>query len=142
MKVFILVLFYSALSVAGDFSPLGTWLVEDKDAKVELYMNEGILEGKVVWLDVPNEADGNLKRDKKNPDENLRNRSILNHVFLTGFKKEPSEDKWTGGSVYDAKSGKTYKGWIKVIDQNTMKLRGFVGISLFGRSEEWTRVSQ
>ena len=75
----------------------------------------------------------------KNPDSNLRKQQILGLVFLKNFKKEKNEKKWTGGTVYDAKTGKTYSGWIKLQDEKTIQLRGFVGISLFGRTDVWSK---
>ncbi len=58
---------------------------------------------------------------------------------MTGFRYA-GEDRWTGGEIYDPNSGNTYKGTMRLIDRNTLKLRGYIGISLFGRSDTWTRV--
>lgn len=141
MKFFILI-FLSALAVrAEDTSILGIWLVGDKDAKVELYQNGENLEGKLMWLQQPQEPSGGNKLDFKNPDSALRSQQILGLIFLKNFKKLENENKWTGGTVYDAKSGKTYSGWIKLIDKKKIELRGFIGISLFGRTDIWTRDS-
>lgn len=124
-------------------SPIGIWWTKDKKAKVELYENGSTMDGKIIWLKEPDE-NGKPKIDGKNPDEKLRARPILNLVFLTGFQKpsDPSEATWDGGLIYDAESGNTYKAWIKVIDENNLKLRGYKGISLFGRTEEWTKVTE
>ena len=120
-------------------SPVGIWLVPAGDAKIEVYQKGEELEGKIIWLKEPLDKDGKEKTDTKNPDEKLRNTPIMNLVFLKGFKKEKDENKWSGGTVYDAKSGSLYKGWIKPEGEKILKLRGYVGISLFGRTEEWTR---
>ena len=139
MKLFIFI-FLSAWYVnAQETSILGIWLVGDKDAKVELYQNGENLEGKLVWLKEPFDPSGISKLDLKNPDSNLRKQQILGLVFLKNFKKEKNENKWTGGTVYDAKTGKTYSGWIKLQDEKTIQLRGFVGISLFGRTDVWSK---
>lgn len=140
MKLFLMLLI--SLNVfAEDFSPIGIWLVQDKDAKAMVYEKEdGTLEGKLIWLKEPLEKDGTAKLDTKNPDKTLAKNPLLNSIFLTGFKKEKDENKWSGGKIYDAKSGNTYKAWMKPEGSDKMKLRGYVGISLFGRSEEWTRV--
>jgi uncharacterized protein (DUF2147 family) len=50
-----------------------------------------------------------------------------------------SDGQWTGGRVYDPNSGNTYRGTITLIDADTLKLRGYVGITLFGRTEIWKR---
>ena len=38
------------------------------------------------------------------------------------------------GWIYDPDSGSTYDGKITIVDQNTVKLRGFIGISLLGKT--------
>lgn len=139
MKFFIFIFLSAALVHAEDTSILGIWLVGDKDAKVELYQNGENLEGKLVWLQQPQEPDGKNKLDSKNPEISLRSQQIQGMIFLKNFKKVENENKWTGGTVYDAKSGKTYSGWIKLIDEKKIELRGFVGISLFGRTDVWIR---
>ncbi len=122
-----------------EISPIGLWMVPEEDAKIEVYQKGDELEGKIIWLKEPLDKDGKEKTDSKNPDENLRSRPIMGLVFLKGFKKEKDENKWSGGTVYDAKSGNLYKGWIKTEGDKKLKLRGYVGISLFGRTEEWAR---
>lgn len=131
----------SSLLLASELSPVGIWLIGDKDGKVEIYQSGNQLEGKVVWIKQPTDAGGQPKTDTENPDEILRARPILNLVFIKGFQKENEESKWSGGTIYDSKSGKTYKGWIQMVDEKTMKLRGYVGISLLGRTDIWTRDS-
>ena len=141
MKLALIILFSSLTVFAAELSPVGIWLIGDKDGKVEIYQNGNEIEGKVVWIKEPLDSSGKPKTDTKNPDESLRSRPVLNLVFLKGFKKEDSEAKWSGGSIYDSKSGKTYKGWIQMVDEKTMKLRGYIGISLLGRTDVWTRDS-
>ncbi len=138
MKFFFSI-FFLALTTLAQNSPLGIWLVGEKDAKVEIYESGDNLEGKIVWLKTPLNADNTAKQDIKNPDEKLRTRELLGMILLKDFKREGTDTKWSGGTVYDGKSGKTYKGWIKQKDANSLELRGYVGISLFGRSDNWTR---
>jgi uncharacterized protein (DUF2147 family) len=59
-------------------------------------------------------------------------------TILQGFHYA-GEQVWQGGTIYDPNSGKTYKSTITLVDRNTLKVRGFVGVSLFGRSHTWTR---
>ena len=81
-------------------------------------------------------APGNL--DQNNPDPGLRSRSLCNLEIGTGFT--PSGDQATGGHIYDPMSGKTYRATIK-LDGDTLRLRGYVGISAFGRTESWQRTT-
>ena len=62
---------------------------------------------------------------------------VIGLVILTGFKFN-GDDGWKGGDIYDPESSKTYSSGIYLKDKNTLKLRGFIGISLFGRTETWT----
>ena len=57
---------------------------------------------------------------------------------MSGFTYQ-ADGRWVGGRIYDPNSGKTYKGTIRQVDGNTLKFRGYVGISLFGRTETWKR---
>ena len=58
--------------------------------------------------------------------------------WLSGFRYDV-DGRWVDGRIYDPNSGNTYKGTIQQVDANTLKLRGYIGISLFGRTEKWTR---
>ena len=59
-------------------------------------------------------------------------------TIMSGFTYD-GDGRWSGGRIYDPNSGKTYKATIRQVDANTIKLRGYIGISLFGRSDTWTR---
>jgi uncharacterized protein (DUF2147 family) len=139
MLNFLLVLFFTQLINAKDLSPVGIWMVAAEDAKVEIYENGNELEGKIVWLKEPKNADGTAKKDLENPDQQLRSREILGMIFLKGFTKH--KDEWAGGMIYDAKSGKTYKAYFKLSGESVLKLRGYVGVPLFGRTEEWKKIN-
>ena len=77
--------------------------------------------------------------DLHNPDAALRGRPLCGVDIGTGFA-EATPGNLTGGHLYDPTSGKTYKGSM-TLDGDNLKLRGYVGVSLFGRSETWTRVA-
>lgn len=66
-----------------------------------------------------------------------KNKPILGMVILDGLKK--NGDEWSGGKIIDPKNGNIYKCYIKLKDASTLKLRGYIGISLFGRTEYWKR---
>lgn len=79
------------------------------------------------------------KVDHNNPDRALRTRPLCGLVIGSGFHSE-STDRATGGKLYDPSNGKTYSGTI-ASSGDTLNLRGFIGVSLFGRTEKWTRVT-
>lgn len=137
MKRFsLLVLFGLALALtakaqtkAGDI--LGTWLSEDKDGKILIYQQGDRFFGKVVWG-----KDGNLK-DDQNPDPKLRSRGRIGLVILQDFVYD--DGAWEDGTIYDPTSGKTYSCTMKLKDRQHLSIRGYIGISLLGRSTVWTR---
>ena len=117
----------------------GNWLNEEKDAKVQIYRHGDKYSGKLVWIARALEDDGKTPRkDSKNPDAALRGRGLLNLVILSGFVFEDGE--WTDGKIYDPKSGKTYSSKMK-LKGNTLEIRGYVGLSMFGRTTVWTKTN-
>jgi uncharacterized protein (DUF2147 family) len=118
---------------------VGIWLTGGKEpAKIQVYRSANNFYGKITWLQNPVE-NGKPRVDSNNPDKNKRNNPVIGLQILNGFQFN-GNDEWTGGEIYDPESGKTYKSFISLKDKNTLKVRGYVGISLFGRTEIWTRV--
>lgn len=119
----------------------GTWLVEDGAAKVKIEERGGKFFGKIVWLRDPKEKDGTNKHDKNNPEEKLRSKPLIGLEMLTNF--EYDEDfVWEDGEIYDPKNGKTYSCKMTLSDdKKTLDVRGYIGISLIGRTQIWTRVA-
>ena len=127
----------------GKDAILGIWFNAEKDAKIQIYkvMDKKLGEryyGKVIWLKTPLDTKGNPKTDIENPDPKLQSRPRLGLVVLTNLGYN-SGAKYDGGKVYDPKSGKTYSCQTELVNNNLMKLRGFIGVSLIGRTSEWTR---
>ncbi len=127
---------------------LGIWLNEDEDAHVEIYKENDMYYGKIIWLKFPiDEETGKPKLDKHNPDEALQTRPSLGIQLLTDFEWDedsPAEkgDEWDEGDIYDPKTGKTYSCYILMKDINRVKIRGYIGISLIGKTTYWTRVKE
>ena len=131
-------LFVSA-ALAG--SPVGLWYAEGGAAEVQIIPCSAALCGKVVWLRSPIGDDGCELRDDNNPDLNSRNRPIVGLEVLHGLKQADDEgDVWTGGSIYDPTSGRTYSCNARMEGDDRLFLRGYFGIQLLGRTTTWTRV--
>ena len=126
---------FSSAFAAGD-DVLGTWLTGDKDGWVEVTRKDNGLSGKITGS--PNDDPDRSTVDDKNPDPELRDRELIGLEILTGFEFD-GKDKWKGGTIYDPNSGKTYKCIITIVDKDTLKVRGYIGFSLIGRTETWTR---
>lgn len=69
-------------------------------------------------------------KDKDKPIEGL--------VIMKGLMKDG--DEYNGGKILDPKNGKYYKCYITLEEENKLKLRGYIGFSLMGRTEYWYRV--
>ncbi len=140
MMIFPLMQIHAQDVVAKDI--LGIWLNEDKDAHIEIFMKGDKYFGKIVWIKDPiDEETGKPKLDKHNPDPILKKRPSLGLELLTNFVFD--DDEWEDGDIYDPKSGKTYSCYMEFPDEgnlNKLKIRGYVGISLLGRTTYWTRV--
>lgn len=116
----------------------GIWLTRGKEpAKIQIYKSGEKFYGKIIWLKNPTE-NGKQRVDGNNPDETKRQNLIIGLVMLIGFKFD-GDDEWKGGDIYDPESGKTYSSYMYLRDRNTLRVRGYVGISLFGRTETWIR---
>jgi len=121
---------------------LGIWLNQDGDAHVEMFKRNGKIYGKLVWLKFPiDDVTGKPKLDKKNPDEKLKSRPVMGLEILTGFTFD-GDDEWTGGEIYDPKTGKTYSCYMAFDADKSLKIRGYVGISIIGRTTYWKRVNK
>lgn len=117
---------------------VGTWLTEDKEARVKIYRSNNTYYGKIVWLKNPNDPDtGKPWLDKENEDANKRKLPILNSKMLWGFKYDDGE--YVDGSVYDSRDGATYSGKLWLENKNTLNMRGYWGF--FFSTETWTRVN-
>ncbi|MCZ7558399.1 MAG: DUF2147 domain-containing protein [Bacteroidia bacterium] len=118
---------------------VGTWLVQDKKAKVEIFKRGEKYFGKIIWLKEPNDESGKAKTDKENPDKALRSKPILGLEMLRDFVYD-EDFEWDDGEIYDPKNGKTYSCTMTLSkDRNTLDVRGYIGISLIGRTQLWTR---
>jgi len=118
---------------------LGVWETGNGKARVKIDKAGEIYTGKVVWLREPNNEEGKPKVDKNNPDEALRSKPLLGYKLLQNFTF--SGDKvWENGTIYDPESGSTYSCTITMTDDNTLDVRGYIGVTLFGRTDTWKRV--
>jgi len=111
---------------------LGEWWTEGREGRVTFarYKN-GEYRGTTACCET------GLK-DVNNPKESLRSRSTVGIVIIWGLKYD-GDGEFSGGHVYNPRDGKTYGMNVEVIDKETVKIRGFLGISLLGQSQVWKR---
>jgi uncharacterized protein (DUF2147 family) len=141
MKIFYL-LFCGLIFSVNTYSQsaIGTWkTIDDEEGTVKSYVSiyeeNGKLYGEVKKLINPEKTTCSAcKGDKK--DKPIEGMQIM-------WDLEASEgNKWQGGKILDPKNGKEYKCKIELEDANTLKVRGFIGFSLLGRTQVWYRIEE
>jgi uncharacterized protein (DUF2147 family) len=136
-------LFFLLMIVGFSFSTnaqqlVGKWkTIDDETGKtksiIQIYEQNGKYYGKIVELLLP-EDKGKLC-DKCSGTN--KNKPIEGMVIMEGMNKDG--DGFSGGKIMDPKSGKTYKCSIEFDGKDALKVRGFIGISLIGRTQTWKR---
>jgi uncharacterized protein (DUF2147 family) len=138
IALLLLTLIPAGLSCAANTgSALGLW--KNQDATFEIFEDQGKLSGRIVALQEPRTPEGREKTDIHNPDPSKRRRPIIGLVFMSGFTRK-SETRWENGTIYDPKSGNTYSCLMELDGPDKIRVRGYIGISLLGRTDSWTRV--
>jgi uncharacterized protein (DUF2147 family) len=138
----------------------GYWLKETEDphksALIKIYADGDGFDGSIVKLRyphfvkgekssagdvIPDSHVGKVKADVLNPDPALRGRPIQGMQLIDGFKFE-GRDAWGGATIYNPEDGKTYTCKASLsADGKTLKVRGYVGVPMLGRTQTWTRVA-
>lgn len=133
-------LFAPAALAQGESPVHGLWVTPEGKSRVEIYSCGENLCGRIVWLREPLREDGSVKRDRENPDEALRSREIVGLQIMQGFERaNDSGTEWEDGEIYNPEDGKTYSANIRLRDDGTLRLRGYVGIPLLGKTQIWER---
>lgn len=119
-------------------SPTGIWkTIDDNDGKVKSHISiteeDGKLHGTIVKLV---DADRDICTACK---DELKDRPLLGMQIMHGLKPD-GELTWSGGKIMDPKTGKTYKCNLKLESDDELKVRGYIGFSLLGRTQTWYRV--
>lgn len=144
MKKLILIL---SLSLFGTFvmaqnadDLVGVWEPGHGKARVKIDNIDGKYYGRIVWLKEPNDPQtGKPKTDANNPDASMKNVPLRGYRILKDFEYK-GKGEWADGTIYDPETGNTYNSVITWKDENTLDIRGFVGVRTFGRSDTWRRL--
>jgi uncharacterized protein (DUF2147 family) len=128
----------SSLSFAED-SPIGVWRTyDDSDGQaaslVQIEEKNGLIEGRIVKLLPRKGHDVNAVCDKCEGEN--KNQPITGMKILWNMKRDG--DKYVGGEIFDPNSANTYRCKMHVVD-GKLEVRGYLGVSLFGRSQTWLR---
>lgn len=140
-NTFLFVIFCTALFAQADAERLlGVWEPSNGKARVKIEKVGSKFYGKIVWLREPNDPQtGQPKVDKNNPDQALRTTPLKGFRMLKDFVYS-GKNEWTEGTIYDPENGSTYSCVIKMKDDNTLDIRGYIGVKTLGRTDEWKRL--
>ncbi len=132
--IFLLSLFAFTLNAqnkAGDI--LGTYMNQEGEAVIKIFQEGTKYFGKLIWTKNPDNLDSN------NPDPKKRTQKRLGMTIMNNFVFD-NDDTWEDGTIYDPKNGKTYDCKVTRDTKGNLEIRGFIGISLLGRTSHWTKV--
>lgn len=120
--------------VPGD-ELLGEWWTEGNEGRIQFARyRDGTYRGTTVCCEKGT-------KDVNNPKPELRSRSTVGIVIIWGLKYD-GDGEFSGGHVYNPRDGKTYGMNVEILDKDTIKIRGFLGISLLGQSQVWKRAKK
>jgi len=127
---------------AGKDDIRGLWIDhrEPDKRKVAVWIEDcdGLLCGHIYWLKKPLSSGGRPKRDQHNPDTRLRDRPLCGLRILSGFKRA-GDGSWSAGQIYNPNDGRTLSSTMTLEGDGGLKIRGYYGMSLFGKTVEWVR---
>lgn len=130
---------------AGTGDIRGLWIDhrDPQKRKVAVWIDDcdGLLCGHVYWLKKPLSASGRPKRDQHNPDARLRDRPLCGLRILSGFRRT-AEGAWDSGQIYNPNDGRTFSSTMTLGSDGALRVSGYVGLSLFGKTVEWVRPQQ
>lgn len=112
---------------------LGTYMNPSGEGILKIYKEGNKYFGKLVWMKHPE------KIDTKNPDKTKQSQKILGSTVLKNFVFD-GKDTWANGSAYDPKNGKTYSCKISRDERGNLNVRGYIGISLLGRTDYFVKI--
>jgi len=145
MKKIALVIFafvsilFSAKAQQNADDIIGVWLTGSGKAHVKIDRVGNYYFGRIVWLKEPLNAEGKPKVDKNNEDISKQSKPLMGMQLVGGFEWK-NNNLWDNGNIYDPENGKSYRCKINLENSTTMNIRGYIGISLFGRTDIWKKV--
>ena len=116
----------------GEDAIVGEWLTETRDGRIRFFKAKtGTYTGRLVWSKKP-------RNDTENDDPALRSRPIVGIVLIWKLRYEGG--KYVDGFVYNPEDGNTYRIDVTPQGRDSLEIRGYVGLSIFGQSQVWKRI--
>jgi len=137
-KILAILLFMGSVTIAKSQTYkaddiLGTYMTDKNEGMLEITKRDGKYFGKLLWT----KTEGKL--DVNNPDVAQRTQPLKGKEILKSFDFD-GKDLWHNGTIYDPKNGKTYNCKITREEKGNLNVRGYIGISLIGRTTLWVKV--
>lgn len=118
----------------------GVWLREDnQNYQVRIAVEQGVYNGKIIWMREPLDESGHPRLDSENPDSALRDRPLMGLPILKDFRYE-GNGKWQDGKIYDFTRGNEYTARIEMLEPDRIKL--VISVWFITRTYYWKRVVQ
>lgn len=138
MKKIILLLLITINYTVNSQTIFGKWHsfndeTQEIESVIEVYEKDGKAFAKIIEIKNPDRKTAVCDMCKGSN----KNKPILDMEILSGLQM--NDDEWSGGKILDPKNGKEYKCYIKLVEDNKLKIRGYIGFSLLGRTAYWQR---
>ena len=133
--------FVTGIFISNGQSIFGKWKTIDDETGneksiVEIYKVDGKAYAKILQLLEKGKEDklcDKCKGDKKD-------KPIKGMIIINGFNEDG--DEWNDAKILDPKTGKEYKCYITLDGENKLKVRGYIGFALLGRTQYWHKVAE
>lgn len=132
ITIILLLFSFSFFAQSGDVL-IGTYMTDKNEGMVEITKRDNKYFGKLIWTKTPGKLDSNNPDDKQKT-EKLAGKEILKDFVFDG------KDLWHNGAIYDPKNGKTYSCKITRDEKGNLNVRGYIGVSMLGRTTFWVKV--
>ncbi len=127
----------------ADLTPVGLWQSVDDDTKQPngwflITDHGGVYDGLIAKMFLQPGQDPKVVCSRCKDDR--RDKPWLGQEIIRGMKAA-GDNKYEGGTILDPRDGKVYDAEMKLSpDGQTLTVRGYLGISLLGRNQYWTRL--
>jgi len=140
-KIISLSIYLLVIGVLNTYSQsiFGKWKTIDDETGneksiVEIYQKDGKAYAKIIQLLEKGKEDKVCDKCKGSN----KNKPIKGMVIINGLSKD--DDEWNGAKILDPKTGKEYKCYITLDTPNKLKVRGYIGFALIGRTQYWHKI--
>jgi len=140
ITIFFAFMSLGVLAQDGGDALIGVWEPSHGKARVKVDKIGNKYYGRIVWLKEPDDPEtGKPKVDRNNPDQSMHNVPLKGYRLLKDFTYN-GKNEWVDGTIYDPENGSTYNCIIKMKDDNTLDIRGYIGVKALGRTDVWKRL--